>query len=99
MSGHDAGQSTGPNLRSFEADLFGPLLGFHEKAIQLLRNSGLGDDKLTLVGKRTTQLTDRIVDEMQQTQSFNLAERLDAAYTEIKQYVDELSERRGDGEQ
>jgi hypothetical protein len=45
-----------PNLTAFEGNLFGALLDFHKKAMDLLRNSVLDDDKLELVSERIEQL-------------------------------------------
>jgi hypothetical protein len=98
MAGQDDQRSTGQSLNSLEVDLIGAVMDFHQKTTRMLRESGLSNEKLTLIANRTKLLTDRIVDELKQPQSFNLETRLDAAYLEVKEYVNELSERRGSAE-
>jgi len=80
------------NLAAFEGNLFGALFGFHKKAMDLLRNSGLDDDKLELVSERIEQLLADATAEMKRTKNLNLAGPLDSAYEELKSMVDELSD-------
>jgi hypothetical protein len=42
-----------PDLSSVEGDLFGALLGFYEKAMALLRQSSLDEEKLKMAGEAT----------------------------------------------
>jgi len=77
-------------LASVEAELFGTILGFHKKAITLLRESSLDDEKLKVVGDRIKTLLDDATADMKATQQANLSERLEAAYEEAKKLVDEL---------
>lgn len=80
------------NLAAFEGDLFGALFGFHKKAMDLLRNSGLDDDKLALASERIKQLLADATDEMTRKKNLNLVGPLDSAYKELKSMVDELTE-------
>jgi hypothetical protein len=85
------------NLTAFEGNLFGTLFGFHEKAMDLLRNSGLDDDKLKLVSERIGQLLADATAEMERTKNLNLAGPLDSVYEEVKNMVDELTEPNDSG--
>ena len=78
-------------LASVEADLFGTLFAFHKKAVTLLRESSLDDEKMKVVGDRINTLLDVATAEIKQHQRLNIKERLDAAYEEVKRLVDELS--------
>ena len=82
-----------PDLASFETDLFGTLFGFHRKAMDLLRNSGLDDDKMKLVADRICQLLDDATAEMERTKNLDLSGPLESAYEEVKRMVEELSEQ------
>ncbi len=86
-----------PNLAAFEGNLFGAMLDFHKKVMDLLRNSGLDDDKLELVSKRIKQLLADATAEMKRTNNLNLSEPLELAYEEVKGMVDELSDPHGSG--
>ena len=81
-----------PNLASFEGDLFGELFGFKAKVMDLVRNSGLDDEKLELVSERIEQLLADATSEMKRTKNLNLAEPLESAYEKVKSMVDELTE-------
>lgn len=80
------------NLADLEQDLFGVLFEFHKKTMDLLRNSGLDDDKLESVSKRIKQLLADATAEMKRTKNLNVSEFLDAAYEDVKNMVDELSD-------
>jgi uncharacterized membrane protein YukC len=80
------------NLNNMEQDLFGVLFGFHKKTMDLLRNSGLDDDKRESVSKRIEQLLADATEEMKRTKNLSLSELLDAAYEDVKSMVDELSD-------
>ena len=82
-----------PDLASFETYLFGALFGFHRKAMDLLRNSGLDDDKMKLVADRISQLLDDATAEMKRTKNLDLSGPLESAYEEVKRMVEELSEQ------
>ena len=84
-----------PDLASFETDLFGALFGFHRKAMDLLRNSGLDDDKIKLVADRIGQLLREATAEMKRTKNLDLSGPLESAYKEVKRMVEELSEQSG----
>ena len=86
-----------PNFASFEGNLFGALLGFHKKVMDLLRNSGLDDDKLELVSERIKQLLADATAETERTKNLNLAGPLESAYEEVKGMVDELSDPHDSG--
>lgn len=79
------------SLASVEADLFGPLFAFHKKVMALLRQSSLNDEKLKVAEDRIKALLDTVTAEIKKTQQFNVTERLEAAYSEVKRLVDELS--------
>ena len=82
-----------PDFSSTEGNLFGALFSFHEKSMDLLRQSSLDDEKLNLVTGRIKTLLEDATAEMQRTKDFsNLASRLEAAYAEVKCFVDELSD-------
>ena len=76
------------NLIAFEGNLLGTLFGFHEKVMDLLRNSGLDDDKLKLVSERIAQLLVDATAEMERTKNLNVAGPLDSVYEEVKNMVD-----------
>jgi hypothetical protein len=80
-----------PLLASVEADLFGAILGFHKKTMILLRQASLNDEKLNVVADRIKSLLDDATAEVKRTQPLNLAERLEAAYDEVRRLVNELS--------
>lgn len=80
-----------PNLASVEADLFGVLFAFHKKTMTLLRESSLNDEQVRIVGDRIKALLDNATAETKITRQVNVAERLEAAYEEVKRLVDELS--------
>jgi len=80
-----------PPLATMEADLFGVIFGFHTKTMTLLRQSSLDDEKLKVVSDRIKTLLDTATAEMEKTQRFNMTERLEAAYDEVKRLVNELS--------
>ena len=86
-----------PNLAAFEGNLFGAMLDFHKKVMDLLRNSGLDDDKLELVSERIKQLLAGATAEMERTKNLNLAGPLESAYEEVKSMVDELSDPHDSG--
>ena len=90
MDEQDCNSPDKPNLASFEGNLFGALLDFHKKVMDLLRNSGLDDDKLKLVSERIEQLLADATAEMKRTKNLNLAEPLEATYEEVKSMVEEL---------
>lgn len=85
------------NLAAFEGNLFEVLFGFHEKAMDLLRNSGLDDDKLKLVSERIERLLADATAEIKRTKNLNLAKPLESAYEEVKSMVDELSDSNDSG--
>ena len=80
-----------PNLASVEADLFGTLFAFHKKAVTLLRESSLDDEKMKVVADRINNLLDNVTAELKRTQQVNLTGRLEAAYDYVKRLVDELN--------
>ena len=83
-----------PDNRQFasvEADLFGTLFAFHKKAVTLLRESSLDDEKMKVVADRINNLLDNVTAELKRTQQVNLTGRLEAAYDYVKRLVDELN--------
>lgn len=80
-----------PSLASIEADLFGTLFGFHEKTMALVRQSSLDDEKLRIVADRMNSLLDSVTAEIKERKEFNLTDRLEAAYSEVKRLIDEVS--------
>ena len=96
MGEQDSESPDKSNFSTFEGNLFGALLGFHETLMDLLRNSGLKDDKLKLVSDRIKQLLADVTSETERTGTFDLAAMLDSAYDEVKGMVEELS-RSGPG--
>jgi hypothetical protein len=67
------------------------LFGFHKKAMDLFRNSGLEDNKLKLVSERITQLLADVTAETERTPNLDLAGALESAYEEVKSMVGQLS--------
>ena len=93
MPEHNDMQPAEPNLSAIEGNLFGALFSFHEKTMGLLRQSSLDDEKLNLVTGRMKKLLEDATAEMKQTKDLsNLASRLEAAYAEVKCFLDELSD-------
>ena len=89
--------SDSPALSSIEGNLFGALFEFHQKAMALLREADLDDDKLDGVADRIKQLLERVTAEMTRTNDLKLQGPLESAYEEVKRLVDELSKSSGDG--
>jgi len=86
-----------PSLGSIEGNLFGAMFGFHKKAMALLREADLDDDKLHGVADRIKQLLERVTAEIRRTKDFNNLEvPFESAYEEVKRLVDELSKSSGD---
>jgi hypothetical protein len=89
-----------PSLPSIEGNLFGALFGFHQKAMALLREADLEDEKLDVVEDRIKQLLDQVTATVKRTKDFNLKEPLESAYEEVKRLVSELSQSSGhDGDE
>ena len=84
-----AEQPNKPLLASVETGLFGTLFGFHKKAMTLLRESSLDDEKRKVVADRLNTLLDETTAEINQTQQLKLADRLEAIYEEVRRLVDE----------
>ena len=84
-------QPNKPSLASVEANLFGAIIGFHQKTMTLLRQSSLDDEKMKAVGERIKTLLDNATAEMGRTQQMNVTERLAAAFEEVKRLVEELA--------
>lgn len=91
MSEQDSKSPDKASVSTFEGNLFGELFGFHKKTMDLLRNSGLKDDKLKLVSERISQLLANVTAESEHTRNLDLAGPLESAYEEVKRMVDELS--------
>ena len=85
-----------PSLDSIEGGLFGALFGFHQKAMALLREADLDDDKLDLVADRIKLLLEELTARMKHTNDFDLQGPLESAYEEVERLVDELSKSSGD---
>ncbi len=84
-----------PDLSSIEGDLFGALFGFYQKAMALLRQSSLDDDKLKMAGEAINQVFAKVTDEMKRTGNLNLTGPFEAGYEEIRRLVEELSSEEG----
>jgi len=97
MSEQNEPKFTEPNFASFKGNLLGTMLTFQNKVTQPLRKSGLDDERLNLVGERIKQLFDSIAAEMKSTQTFESAERREAAYKEMERYGLEASATIGCG--
>lgn len=80
------------NLASFEADLFGAILGFYEKTITLLRQSSMDEENKKLAGERISQVLQKVTEEIRRSRDWRVAGRLEAAYEEVKRLVDELAD-------
>ena len=80
-----------PSLASFEGDLFGALFGFYEKAMTLLRQSSLDDEKLKVAGEAIQGVFAKVTDEMKRTRNLNLTGPFEAGYEEVRRLVEELS--------
>ena len=84
-----------PSLPSIEGNLFGALFEFHQKAMALLREADLNDDKLDGVANRIKQLLEEVTANVTRTRDFNLEGPLKSAYEEVKRLVDEFSKSSG----
>ena len=84
-------------LASAEADLFGALLGFHKKAMTLLRQSSLDDEQLKVVAARINSLLENSTVEVGQTKPLAVGEQLETAYEDVKRLVEKLSGSRDGG--
>lgn len=86
-----------PSLVPVEAGLFGALFGFHNKAVTLLRQSSLNNEKLDLVAERIKTLLDNVTPELMGMPQLNLMQRLEDVYEEVQRLVAELSCSPDDG--
>lgn len=91
----DREQVAKPDLASVEGDLFGALFGFYEKAMALLRQSSLDEEKLKLAGEAIRQVLANVTEEMKRTGNLNLTGPFEAGYEEIRRLVEELSSKEG----
>jgi len=89
-----------PSLPSVEGNLFGALFGFYQKAMALLREADLDDEKLDVAAERIGQVLEEVTANVTRTKDFNSKGPLESAYEEMKQLLDELSKSSGhdDGE-
>jgi hypothetical protein len=83
-----------PDLASVEGDLFGALFGFYDKAMTLLRQSSLDEEKLKMAGEAINQVFANVTDEMKRTRNLNLTGPLEAGYEEVCRLVEELSSKK-----
>ena len=81
-------QPAQPSLASVEVDLFGAILEFHKKVMTLLRQSSLDESKMNVVADRIKTLLASATAETKGTQQLNLKERLEAAYEEVRRFVE-----------
>ena len=79
-----------PTVTAVEGDFFGGIMEFYTKTTALLRESSLDDDKRKVVVDRIKALLDDATAEMKRTKQGNFTERLEAAYEDVKRFVDEL---------
>ncbi len=84
-----------PTAASAESDLVEGLFGLYQKIRVLLRQSSLDEENLKLLPERIDLVMQKLIDEMERTQDWNLAGRLDSAYGEIRNYAEELSSKQG----
>jgi len=80
-----------PDLASFEGNLFGAVFDFYEKAMMLLRQSSLDEEKLKVAGEAISQVFKKVTAEMKRTGNLNLTGPFEAGYEEIRRLVEELS--------
>jgi hypothetical protein len=80
-----------PDMASLEDDLFGTLFGFHQRVMSLLRQSSLDEGRLKLAGDRIKQVIQNVTDEIKRTRQFNVAERFESAYEEVRRLIEDLS--------
>ncbi len=86
-----AEDATKPDPSSIEGDLFGALFGFYEKAMALLRESSLDEEKLKMAGEAIRQVLANITEEIKRTGNLNLTGPFEVGYEEIRRLVEELS--------
>ena len=82
-----------PDLASVEVDLFGALLGFHQKTVTLLRQSSLNDEKRKLLSERINLATQTVLDELKRSKTWKLTGLLESAYEDIRRFAEELSSK------
>ncbi len=87
-----------PDLVSAKAEVLEALRGFQRDIITLMRQPSLDMEKKKAVFRRMKQLSDEIIGEAKRSTDFNLRERLDSAYDEVKRFAERLSSKKGDGE-
>ena len=79
------------SLASVEGDLVEGLFGLYQKIRVLLRQPWLDEKKANLLPERIDLVMQNLIDEMEHSRDFNLTERLEVAYEEIRRYAEELS--------
>ena len=86
-----------PSFASAEEDIFEALAGFQQRVVTMLRQSALDDGTAKVLSRHIDSVIQKITDEMKGSRNFNLAERLEAAYEEIRHLAEDLSGK-GTGE-
>jgi hypothetical protein len=87
-----------PSLASFEGNLFGGMFDFYQKAVTLLRQPSLDEDKRKLLAERIKLVMNNVTEEIERTRNWRVAGRLDSAYEEIRGYAEELASKEGSEE-
>ncbi len=79
------------SLASAETDIVEALAGFQRRVVTMLRQSSLDDGTAKVLSRHVKLVIQRITDEMKGSRDFDLAERLESAYEEIRHLAEELS--------
>jgi hypothetical protein len=82
---------TAPNLSFLETDLFGTLLEFNKKIVELLQQLAVDDEGKALANQRVESMINDITADIGRSQDFNLKNRLESVYDEMKRLLDEVA--------
>ena len=81
-----------PSFASAETDIVEALAGFQQRVVTVLRQSSLDDGTAKVLSRHIKSVIQEITDEMKGSRDFDLAERLESAYEEIRRLVEDLSQ-------
>jgi hypothetical protein len=80
-----------PSFASVEEDIFEVFAGFQQRVVAMLRESSLDDGTVKVLSRHIKSVIQKITDEIRGSRNFNLAERLESAYEDLRRLVADLS--------
>jgi len=81
-----------PSFASAETEILEALARFKQRVVIMLRQSSLDDGTAKVLSRHIKSVIQEITDEMKGSRDFDLAERLESAYEEIRRLVEDLSQ-------